>query len=343
MEQAHKTTSGKWKIKVYAYTDQDGKQHCKTFTAGTRKEAERLARQYKYGIQDKQSADITIAGAVTSYINIRSVTLSPTTIRNYRKIADQRITDSHLGNLSVSRVTQIELQKYVNSLVGEVAPKTVRNIYGLISSALKMYRPDTVFRVTMPSKIPPQLHTPTDAEIRTLLDAIADDRELTIAVLLGAFGPLRRSEICGLSYSDIDGNLIHVHEARVLGTEGWEYKPYLKTASSVRDIILPEFVIKKIGRGFGRVIPESISPDAITRRFERAVENADVARFRFHDLRHYCCSILHALGVADRYVMARGGWATNGCMRRVYQNVLSDVDREMQDKAVEHFKKVMSQ
>ena len=61
---------------------------------------------------------------------------------------------------------------------------------------------------------------------------------------------------------------------------------------------------------------------------------------RLHDLRHYSASILHAIGIPDQYIMSRGGWKTDNVMKRVYRDTLSDVDLEMQLKAVDYFSKM---
>lgn len=341
MEQAHRTPSGNWKIKVYAYKDSEGKQHCKTFTADTKKEAERLARQYKYGVADKASADITVSEAVSQYIALKESTLSPSTIRSYAAMLKSRIDGTVFGNLSVSRVTSVAIQKYVGTLVGAgISSKTVRNVYGLVSSAIRTYRPDIAFHATLPAKVRPALYAPTDAEVRTLLESIKSDRQLTIAVLLAAFGTMRRSEICGLSYSDIHGNSIHVQTTRVQDkNKEWIYKPYPKNDSSVRDVEMPPEVIKTIGRGFGYIIQDT--PTAITDRFRRAVVRAGLPHFRFHDLRAYSASILLTL-IPQKYVMARGGWKTPAVMERHYDRVLTDVDREMQQRATEHFSSVVN-
>ena len=45
---------------------------------------------------------------------------------------------------------------------------------------------------------------------------------------------------------------------------------------------------------------------------------------RFHALRHYCASQLHALGMPDAYIMERGGWESDGVLKGIYRHTLSD-------------------
>ena len=57
----------------------------------------------------------------------------------------------------------------------------------------------------------------------------------------------------------------------------------------------------------------------------------------FHALRHYSASYLHAQGIPDAYIMARGGWATPAVMQKVYRHALKDKVAGMEEKAVAAF------
>ena len=82
------------------------------------------------------------------------------------------------------------------------------------------------------------------------------------------------------------------------------------------------------------------TPDQITHRFERAIKSTGLPKFRFHDLRHYAASIMHAIGVPDQYILQRGGWATDNVMKTVYRDVI-DLETVRQTKKINrHFIKV---
>lgn len=104
---------------------------------------------------------------------------------------------------------------------------------------------------------------------------------------------------------------------------------------------MPSDVIKTIGRGFGFVI-DGVSPDAISDRFKDALTRCGLPHFRLHDLRHYSASILHAIGIPDQYIMARGGWKTDHVMKRVYRDTITDVEKEMNNKINDYFEKSMA-
>ena len=66
------------------------------------------------------------------------------------------------------------------------------------------------------------------------------------------------------------------------------------------------------------VYPSTITSDFINLR------NRLGLKCKYHDLRHFSASILHAIGVPDQYIQERHGWASDRVMKDVYRNTLSD-------------------
>lgn len=334
MPKAKKKANGQWRVTVYDYKDSSGKIHQKTFTADTKREAERLANDYKNG---PQLSDLTVGEAVKGYIESKKNVLSPSTHRSYLSIYRTHFESSRFGSITLLSLDNISVQRFISDL--NLSPKTVRNISGLLSAAVQMYCPKKTFQITLPARKRPELHTPTTAEVEALMRAVQNDRELYICILLCAFGPLRRSEACAVRYDDINDktNTVTVRRARVLNSDKeWVYKDMPKTDSSYRTVILPSEAVKVIGRGFGYVINQS-TPVALSDRMARVLKRENLPHFRMHDLRHYSASILHAIGIPDQYIMARGGWKTDNVMKRVYRDTLSDVEKKMNQKAVNYF------
>lgn len=334
MPKAKKTKSGKWKVTIYDYKDSTGKVHQKSFTAETKREAERMANAYRGG---PQLSDLTVGEAVKDYIESKKAVLSPSTHRSYMSMYRNHFAGTRFGAVKLTSLDSISVQRFISDL--DLSPKTVRNISGLLTASVQMYCPDKVFTITLPAPKHPELYTPTTSEVEQLIESIKSDRELYICVLLCACGPMRRSEACAVRYEDINykTNTITVRRARVQDSDQkWVYKDTPKTDASYRAIIYPSDAIKAIGRGFGYLITES-TPHALTERLEHAQKRAGVPRFRMHDLRHYGASILHAIGIPDQYIMARGGWKTDNVMKRVYRDTLTDVEKEMNKKAVDYF------
>lgn len=334
MPRAKKTPSGKWRCVIYDYKDSTGKVHQKIFTAETKREAERMAIAYKEG---PQLSDLVVGEAVKKYIDSKEPVISPSTHRSYMSIYHTHYETTRFGAVRLVDLDNITIQRFVSDL--DVEAKTVSNIYGLLSAALQMFMPERKFTITLPHRKRPELYTPTTAEVEELMEIIKEDRNLYNLVLLCTYGPVRRSEACAVRYDDIDQktNAVTIKRACVRNDyKQWIYKEMPKTDSSYRTIFYPPEVIKTIGRGFGYVI-DGDSPAALSDRYARARDRAGLPHFRLHDLRHYAASILHAIGIPDQYIMARGGWKTDHVMKRVYRDTLSDVERTMNEKINDHF------
>ena len=227
-----------------------------------------------------------------------------------------------ISKIELRDLTSEDLQLWIQKLSVGRTPKTVRNIYGLISATLDMFIPGAHFSVSLPQNQKKKLYTPSDADVKRLLQHV-QGKELEIAILFAAFGPMRRGEICAVTDRDVVGNTVYVNKVYVLDKNSkWVLKHSPKTDSSNRIIVMPDFVIARISGIKGEIV--KATPGQISSRFNRAIRFSGLPHFRFHDLRHYCASILHAMNIPDQYIMARGGWATDNVMKRVYFGEISD-------------------
>lgn len=337
MATAKKTSSGNWRIQILDYIDAEGKKHKKSFTASTKKEAEYQAAQYLATREDHRPENISVGEAIRRYIDSKAAVLSPSTIRGYRSL--EKTAYEGISRQRINKLNNTIVQVWISRFSDGRTPKTVRNAFGLLISALDMFAPDLRLKVTLPQKQRPELYTPSDDDIKLLLDHIKG-KELEIAVMLAAFGPLRRGEICALESSDIHGRTVSVSKSMVLDADKtWRIKPP-KTYGGYREIDFPQFVINRMAGIQGRII--QATPDQITHRFRRALKSAHLPDFRFHDLRHYSAAIMHVVGMSDQYIMRRGGWSSDHVMKSVYRNVI-DLEVKRQDKMAEdHFQGLVS-
>lgn len=334
MATAKKLPSGSWRCQASKVID--GKLTKRSFTSTDKRKAELLALEWQSKVDEGNDTEhLTLAKAYERYIESKENILSPGTVRVYRNTAKEHLQD--IMSVQVSRLTIEMIQRSINKCAARCHPKTVRNIHGLLSAVLKMFRPSFALTTTLPQKIPTDLHIPDDEDVKRLMAAVKGT-DLEVPVLLAAFGPMRRGEICALTSDDINGNIVSVTKSVTRDQHGKTIVKTPKTSSSYRKIEYPDFVIEKLKDIEGKIV--NISPEHITRRFKRCLKRNGIPEFRFHDLRHYNVSILHALNVPDKYIMARGGWRTNYTMNNVYNHTLKSKQNEYDQKAFDHFNSV---
>lgn len=348
MPKVKQLPSGSWHCQVYSHTERtwnpekkswDEHRVYESFTGYDKRDVQARAALFAREKKRMKRPDrIRVSEAVQKYIDAKDGVLSPATIRGYQSILHNYLDD--IGQIELRELTSEDLQRWIQKLSAGRTPKTVRNIYGLISATLDMFMPGSYFRVSLPQNQRKKLYTPSDSDVKRLLQHV-HGTELEIAILLAAFGPMRRGEICALTDCDIVGNTVSVNKGYVLDKDNkWVLKHSPKTDSSNRIIVMPDFVIDWIRGIEGEII--KATPGQISSRFNRAIHFSGLPHFRFHDLRHYCASILHAMNIPDQYIMARGGWATDNVMKRVYFGEISDEAAKFNKQIMDHFSELRS-
>lgn len=323
MANAKMLPSGSWRVRIFSHCE--GKKRVyKSFTGKTKRDAERMAAEWslkRTGADSRQS----VSESVEIYISSRNGLVSPSTLRAYRSYLKHHIDD--IGEMPKDDIDLPRVQAWISSMSKELKPKTVKEIVSLVQSAI-----GRKLMVTTPLPSQMEQHTPTDDEVKDILDRASEP--MKVAILLASFCSLRRGEICALTDKDFRNGTVRVSKTMVRDVTGdWIIKAP-KTPGSIRTVPVPEEIMKMIGKG--KVVPWT--PDMLTKKFLKLTDN----QFRFHDLRHYYASTAHYLGVPDAYIMANGGWKTDSVMKRVYREALEDKKKEENEKILRHFQRVVS-
>lgn len=337
---AKKLKSGTWFI--YLRLGGEGV----SITGGTEKEcvhkAELAKAQY---LVDRKKQDrkprqkksaLTLRQAVDKYIAVKKTSLSPSTIRNYRLIQNNRFQDYMDKPIDSIK----DWQEVYNSEVGKIKPKTLKNAFGLIKSVY-LY----TYGVPMPrveTQPVPKVDRPfLDAEqIKLFLKAVKGDT-CEIPALL-ALSSLRCSEILALRWENVDlkkktilvsGALVRDEDGKMIN------KATNKTDASHRyvPIFIPQLydALKAVDEKQGRVA--DISPHGLYAAINRVCDKAGLPHTGVHGLRHSFASLAAVhLKLPEETTMAIGGWSDFTTMRKIYTHV-SQRDMNEQTKMVEQF------
>lgn len=321
MATAKKLPSGSWRIRVYSHTDAQGKKHYESFTAPTKQQAESMASRFSNNVDRFRVADITVQEAVEQYLVSNDGVLSPSTLRGYHTDA-KRIAS--IGKIKIRKISSGDIQRWISELTGSgIAPKTVKNTYGLLLSVLRFSGVDTDFKVHLPSVPRVIRNAPEHDVIARLYDAATP--KMKICISLAAGHSLRRGEISALKYGDLNGNELYIHADVVKGPDGtWYYKEVPKTDASNRIVYLSESDLELIGTGAPSKPIVGYVPSTIGGRFYDLCKSVGV-KIRFHDLRVYFASSAAEI-MPEFYVSNQGGWTEGSqALKKHYQKPIKSL------------------
>ena len=287
----------------------DGQSY--SFTHSDKKTVMRMASDFADDYRRKMD-NPTLLERMREYIAENEERLSPSTVRSYNGMI--RMIEERSPRIASKRLSAITEQD-VSDIVRPLRTlKTKRNYVNFIHACTGK----SAGKLTGVSS--KRVHVPTELEVKGLLQ-IFRNTELEVPIMLAAYGGLRRGEICALRMSDIDGDFVHVSRAVVRDQSGAWVTKDPKTASSVRSVLLPHFVIERI-RSQGYIT--HLLPSQVSNRFWKKQRNLGIPPYCFHSLRHFHASYLHYLNIPDAYIMQRGGWSTPSVMQSIYRHALED-------------------
>jgi len=285
-------------------------------------------------------AEISVAAALDRWLEFVSDELSPTTLREYRRLLDRRIQPA-LGERSLTRLTTADLDGFYSALSRQagLAPATIRQIHSILRRGLRQavrwgwIGAHPAVNITLPRRRTSEIQPPSPTVIRSLLDTAMERDSITGTLLfVAARTGMRRGELCGLKWGDVDlaRSRIVVSRAVAVVPDGTTEKS-TKTHAS-RRIALDKATVAMLERYreraedwaasagarldstsfvFSRTIDgqRPLHPDNVTAAFRRVCERQRVTGVRLHDLRHAHATQLLAAGVPVRTVSGRLGHA----------------------------------
>lgn len=344
--------SGNYNAKVYDYTDASGKRKYKSITAPTKSEVKRqiaifLADReelHKEREKKEDPAYMTVGEAIDKYIESKCNVLSPSTIRGYRQVRNNSF--AAIMDIGIDDITSAIIQIAVNEEAEHSSPKTVRNKYGLLVSALTVYAPDLKIKVTLPQKVKPDIAIPTEDEVKRMFEAVAGT-DMEIPLYLGALCGMRRSEIAALRWDDVDfeQGTITIRAAKVLNEDGEYVIKGTKTIAGKRIIRMFTRVAEKLKTAKETAVGETVTtllPAHITDRFAVMLTKAGLPHYRFHDLRHYTVSVMLLLNMPKNYIADYVGHETERMIDLVYGHIMATAKSTFEDRVNDYYDKIFA-
>lgn len=144
MAQAKQLPSGMWRVQVYAGKDAVGKRQYKSFTESTERKANLTALEWqeKYREVSSDSSNLTVEEAIDAYSELKSNLLSPSTIRFLDNVKRNHLKG--IRTVKLNKLTRNTIQEAINAEAENSSPKTVKNVYGVLTAIIGQYRPEWV-------------------------------------------------------------------------------------------------------------------------------------------------------------------------------------------------------
>lgn len=231
------------------------------------------------------------------------------------------IVDSHirekLGCLEVSEIDNACLENYVSYLLNEgridknggLSPKTVSDILCIIKNSLKYAQANGITTRCCGELISVKrsgkgMRILTKSEQSTITDYLTTGADgVKFGILLSLYAGLRIGEVCALKWEDIDTSegIVSVRHTllRIQSDRSQDAKTEViitapKSASSVREIPLPDFLLElanDLGTDDDAYIltgkcDKYIEPRTLQNIFKRILDSCGIEAANYHALRH---------------------------------------------------------
>ncbi|WP_080831897.1 site-specific integrase [Cohnella massiliensis] len=344
----------KWRVTLELGVDNAGKRLRKYVSVSTESEAKKILNEFEYNRQRNllvHSEEMTLADLLHHFMeNYVRYNCEETTAYGYRNIIYNHIIP-FMGNIELQKLQPIHIQNYYRHLMEEkgLSPNTVHkhhaNLRKALDYALKLqfvYR-NAADAVSMPRKVRFEGKAYSKEQLKELLEKVKDTK-LELPVYLAGYLGLRREEITGLKWEnvDLDQRILHIREVRTSAGEKVITKAP-KTEKSKRSLYIVDELYKILikhrklqeqhkellgdsyqytGYVFVREDGRPYRVNSVTEWFKDFLEKNNLPKCRLHDLRHSFVSVLYASGVDLKAISEAVGHSDIGTTSRIYTHLL---------------------
>ena len=320
---------GTWTVRARVYDPYTGKSRTRTKSTGlkvkdnTKRKAtalmKKIVEQWETEAEERERAGSpTFSVYVQKFLDRKkALRKKGNTLKSYKDYIDVHI-DPVLGSIPIREMTLQDIEGFYAEYLKTHSVNSARKVNVVVSGAFREAIRDGAVQVNLADK--DHLEFPkaekynggtayTEKEVAQLLAAAKEAGEpIRAAITLGVCYGLRRSEVLGLRWQDVDfeNGTLTVANTVVSNGDVWIEAEDTKTAKSHRTIdLFPNTVpylkeLKKKQDDAGLVLDkvcvwpngERVRPDYVTHKTKQLMENNGLRVIRFHDLRHTAASLL---------------------------------------------------
>ena len=379
-----KRKDGRWEGRyTVGHDPETGKAIIKNVLGKTQaevKEKLKKAIEENVGIDYGRAKTYTVGTWLEVWMeNYAKIKLRPSTFKTSQGFLKNHIKPQ-IGSIPLADLTSLDLQRFYKHLLdgGRVdrieakkkpkglAPKTVRNIHQMICSAYNLAMEQRLVTknptqgCALPKVEHKEMKTLTADQLSAFFREARDSGVYELYYLDLATG-LRRGELLGLKWTDVDGMLrkcwrrigellglkwtdvdldrgILKIQRAISRQNGKVVEAPLKTKNAYRTLPLSADAIdvlmqqrRKTGNSewvFPSPTGGPMSPDSVLHMLHRVLKRAGLPKVRFHDLRHTFATLALQNGVDIKTVSGMLGHFSAGFTLDTYAHVTTSAKRE---------------
>ena len=356
-----KRSDGRWEARIIIGHKNDGSPMYKSSFAKTQKSALKQLHQLLDLYRDvdlTEECRMTLGEWMDKWLDEYMIfTIKENTIKGYRSQIDHQIKP-FIGHKQLASLTTADIQKFYNKIKkeGRVHPhpihghvlsdSMVRKIHMMLHEAMEVaVRERYIVRnptdnTTIPKKTTTEKQVLDDSQLNRFLEAIQGEPYWHDFFYVEVMTGLRRGEICGIKWSDIDFNEGTLCIKRSVSTKegGGVSIGETKTDAGVRTIIMPPSVATLLWKKRSDAINEwvfphytnpsdPLHPSSAYKKLKTLLKRLELPLLRFHDLRHTFATQATDGGVDPKTLAGILGHTDASFTLDTYTHVTSDMQR----------------
>lgn len=270
-----------------------------------------------------------------------------------------------LGKKKINKVSRLDVQKLINALADKgLSPKTIRNYYSVLSGIMEFgvklneLNDTPCQHITIPKKKSTEAEYYDHQEVSALLAALdtvpATELHFKVCIYIMLFGGLRKSEMLGLNWDDIDFDekRVRICRTRQIAPKVGVYEDTPKTLKSNRTVSLPAEIFDMLNqlkaqqlerklqlqnkyKNSPAVIQNSygdcLYPNALYKWYVNFCHKNNVRCVGLHGLRHTHASMLANMGTDKMQLSRRLGHSQLSTTMNIYTHLFEDTDKTIAD------------
>ena len=356
-----KRSDGRWEARIIIGHKNDGSPMYKSAFTKTQKSALKQLHQLIDLYRDvdlTEDSRMTLGEWLDKWLDEYMIfTVRESTLDSYRCLTENQVK-RFIGEKQLSSLTTAELQKFYIKIKNEgrvkpnrdgsyeLADSMVRKIHMMLHEALdtavseRLIAKNPTIGTTIPKNNYPEKLVLGDEQLETFLEAIKHEEYWCDFFYVEVMTGLRRGEICGLKWSDIDfeDKKLRIERSVAVKKGGGVSIGETKTQTGTRNIFMPPSVAQVLQKRKQTAITEwvfpaflnpeqPIHPAAAYRKLKVILKHAELPMLRFHDLRHTFATHAMKGGVDAKTLSGILGHTNASFTLDTYTHVTSDMQK----------------